>query len=139
MVATKKKYVFVDTGAWIALATCSDTHNQRAKHIWGHLLSTGARLRTSVPVVIETFTFLERNASRDIAMLWKDALQQIPHFKILEVALTDLQASWRYFERRDIHKLSATDACSFAVMKREKIKCAFAFDHHFSTVGFQLV
>ena len=28
--------------------------------------------RTSVPVIIETFTFLDRNANRDVALAWKD-------------------------------------------------------------------
>jgi long-subunit acyl-CoA synthetase (AMP-forming) len=32
------------------------------------LRGAGAKLHTSVPVVIETFTFLERNANRDVAL-----------------------------------------------------------------------
>jgi hypothetical protein len=31
------------------------------------LLRDGARVTTSVPVVLETFTFLERNAAREVA------------------------------------------------------------------------
>ena len=44
-----------------------------------------------------------------------------------------------YFARRDLHKLSAVDATSFVLMTRNKIRRAFAFDHHFAKVGFQLV
>jgi predicted nucleic acid-binding protein len=53
--------------------------------------------------------------------------------------LRDLEQSWRYFRRADLHKLSAVDATSFAIMKRARIRLAYAFDHHFAVVGFRLV
>jgi predicted nucleic acid-binding protein len=58
---------------------------------------------------------------------------------ILPCELRDLEQSWEYFWRTDLHKLSAVDATSFAIMKRERIRLASAFDHHFSVVGFRLV
>jgi len=36
-----------------------------------------------------------------------------------------------------LHKLSAVDARSFAIMKRARIR--LAFDHHFAVVGFRMV
>ena len=38
------------------------------------LHGAGAKLHTSVPVVIETFTFLDRNANRDVALTWKESI-----------------------------------------------------------------
>lgn len=35
--------------------------------------------------------------------------------------------------------LSAVDAVSFVLMRRERIRTAFAFDHHFAAAGFRLV
>ena len=49
------------------------------------------------------------------------------------------ELSWEYFRRSDLHKLSAVDATSFAIMKRARIRFAYAFDHHFAVVGFRLV
>ena len=46
---------------------------------------------------------------------------------------------WEYFRRPDLHKLSAVDATSLAIMKRARIRVAYSFDHHFSVVGFRLV
>jgi len=43
------------------------------------------------------------------------------------------------FSTADLHKLSAVDATSFAIMKRARIRLAYAFDHHFAVVGFSLV
>lgn len=59
--------------------------------------------------------------------------------KILPCELRDLEQSWEYFRRTDLHKLSAVDATSFTIMKRARIRLAFAFDHHFAVAGFRLV
>ena len=44
-----------------------------------------------------------------------------------------------YFERTDLHKLSAVDAVSFVLMAERRIRVAFAFDSHFATAGFRVV
>ena len=59
--------------------------------------------------------------------------------EILPGELRDLQRSWEYFRRSDLHKLSAVDATSFAIMKRVRIRLAYTFDHHFAVVGFRIV
>lgn len=130
---------FVDSGAWIALALSRDPLHEQSRAHWERLRAAGAKLHTSVPVVIETFTFLDRNASRSVALAWRDSLYKPDAVKILPCELRDLEQCWEYFRRRDLHKLSAVDASSFAIMKRARITLAFAFDHHFAMVGFRLV
>ena len=131
--------VFVDGGAWIALALSRDPVHVQAREQWDLLRAAGARLHTSVPVVIETFTFLDRNANRDVALAWKDTVARPGTLNILPCDLRDLQRSWEYFRRADLHKLSAVDATSFAIMKRARIRLAYTFDHHFAVVGFRMV
>ncbi len=58
--------VFVDTGVWIALALTRDPFHERAREAWETVNQAGAFLYASVPVVLESFTFLERNARRDV-------------------------------------------------------------------------
>jgi uncharacterized protein len=130
---------FVDSGAWIALALSRDPLHSQARQQWEALRSAGARLHTSIPVVIETFTFLERNANRDVALAWKDSIYQAGTAKILPCNLKDLEQSWEHFRRSDLHKLSAVDATSFVIMERAGIRIAFTFDHHFSVAGFRMV
>jgi predicted nucleic acid-binding protein len=130
---------FVDSGAWIALALTRDALHARAREQWDLLAEAGAKLHTSVPVVIETFTFLDRNANRDVALTWREAIYETGAIKILPCELRDLELAWKYFRRADLHKLSAVDATSFAIMTRARIRLAYAFDHHFATVGFRLV
>ncbi|HET6629913.1 MAG TPA: PIN domain-containing protein [Woeseiaceae bacterium] len=130
---------FVDSGAWIALALSRDPLHGQAREQWEMLQTAGARLRTSLPVVIETFTFLNRNASRDVALAWKDSIYDPETVEILTCELADLSKSWEYFKRSDLHKLSAVDATSFTIMKRARIRLAFTFDYHFAVVGFRMV
>ena len=130
---------FVDSGAWIALALIRDPLHVRARDQWDILRGAGAKLHTSVPVVIETFTFLERNANRDVALAWKESIYAPRLVKMLPCELSDLTQLWDYFRRVDLHKLSAVDATSFAIMKRARIRIAFTFDHHFSVMGFRFV
>ena len=134
----QREAVFVDSGAWIALALTQDPLHERAREQWEALLGHGARTFTSVPVVLETFTFLDRNAQREVALAWKDSLASVRGLKVLPCTQQDMRRSWDYFARGDLHKLSAVDATSFTIMKRAKIGCAFAFDHHFAVVGFRM-
>ena len=131
--------VFVDTGAWIALALTRDPLHQRASETWEHLASTGATLHTSVSIVVETFTFLDRNTTRNVALVWKDSLKAVPRLRVLPCTSRDLEQAWKYFERPDLHKLSAVDALSFSLMVQRRIRVAFAFDSHFAAAGFRMV
>ncbi|MGD0838601.1 MAG: PIN domain-containing protein [Polyangia bacterium] len=132
--------VFVDTGAWIALALTRDPWHERARAAWEDLLDKGARLATSVPVAIETFTFLDRNTTRDVALAWKTSLDRLAaRMHLLECESHDLERAWAYFAKPELHKLSLVDATSFVLMARAKIRLAFAFDHHFASAGFRMV
>ena len=88
--------------------------------------------------MVETCTFLDRNAERRVALAWKDSIIALPRLKILDIHANDLQKAWAYFERRDLHKLSAVDATSFVLMTASRIRSVFTFDHHFVTAGFRL-
>lgn len=131
--------VFVDTGAWIALALTRDPLHERARETWAELRSSSARLHTSVAVMVETFTFLDRNATRQVALQWKSSLSAISAFKVLPCTAKDLDRGWRYFERPDLHKLSAVDALSFVLMTDRRLRIAFAFDSHFAAAGFRMI
>jgi uncharacterized protein len=130
--------LFVDSGAWIALALRRDPLHERAKRVWDDIRTAGSRLHTSIPVVLETFTFLDRNATRDVALAWKDSIEALTDLAIHPCGQVELSEAWQYFKRRDLHKLSAVDATSFVIMKQRDISIVFSFDHHFAMVGFRM-
>lgn len=89
--------VFVDSGAWIALALTRDPLHLRAVDTWYRLFDVRARLYTSVPVVLETFTFLDRNASRNVAVTWKESLKDVGGLTMLGCSADQVS----------VHRLSA--------------------------------
>jgi len=133
------EHVFVDTGAWVAIALAGDRHHVEAGVLLSELLSKRARLTTSVAVVVETFTHLQRKVSPDFAVAWRPTLTRMPKLEVLDCTAADLASAWVWFERRELHKLGIVDATSFVLMKKHKLKRAFGFDVHFVTAGFQLI
>jgi uncharacterized protein len=107
--------VFVDSGAWIALALSRDPLHTQAREQWELLQRAGAKLHTSVAVIIETFTFLDRNANRDVALMWKDRIYEPGTVKILPCELRDLQQSWEYFRGRFETRCQARNSSSKAL------------------------
>ncbi len=130
--------VFVDTGAWIALAERRDPYHERAVLFWTAAYRQKASILTSVPVIVETFTFLDRRGSRELALRWRESLAVIPRFHILDCTATDLSAAWELLGRKDHLRVSLVDATSFVLMRKEKIRIAFSFDTHFAAAGFTL-
>lgn len=130
--------VFVDTGAWVALAITRDPLHERARETWTSLLEAGARLATSVPVLLETFTYLDRKGSRALAEAWWTSLAGVPRLDRLECGAADLETAMAELSRRDFHRLGLVDATSFVLMRRHRIRVAFAFDTHFAVAGMRL-
>ena len=128
--------VFVDTGGWLALALSADSFHDRASAAWTALRHAGARPCTSVPVVTETFTYLQRKVDPRLATSWSAGLRGT---QILACEDADLAEAWRWLERRDLHKLSLVDATSFVLLKKNKIRQVLGFDTHFAQAGFRLV
>jgi predicted nucleic acid-binding protein len=129
--------VFVDTGAWIALFERQDPLHARAAATWEALGRGGARLLTSIPVVLETYTFLDRRSTRELALRWKAGLDEVTRLTVVECTLRDLGEAWPYLERKEFHKLGLVDATSFVLMRRHRVRVAFAFDVHFGIAGFR--
>ena len=130
--------IFVDTGAWIALAVVPDGMHERARDIWSQLLAAGARPLVSMPVLLETFTYLQRKISADLAARWWQSLDAVQFLERIECTNAELRAAMPYLARRELHKLSLVDATSFVLMKKHKLRVAFTFDTHFVTAGFRL-
>jgi predicted nucleic acid-binding protein len=131
--------IFVDTGAFVALSVNRDAHHAAAAALWNELIVEGGKPFTSVPVVIETYTYFQRKLSSDVAETWRHALLATPRLTIVECTVADLSAAWPWLQRRDLHKLSLVDASSFVLMKKHKLRRAFSFDGHFAAAGFKLL
>lgn len=130
----------VDTSALLALASSRDQYHVRAAAIESRFRSAGGRWLGSILVLAELHGHLIRRiepaAARsaiaallaDPAFEWRDASREL-----VEGAIQ--QWMGRYADQR----FSLTDAVTFELMRRERIRRAFAFDQDFVTAGFTLL
>lgn len=131
--------VFIDTGAWVALALRDDTHHTEAEATLRRLLGTGIRLVTTNHVAGETYTFLARVRDTATALAFLDRLGASMALDYIHVheATEALARTW--LKRFHDQRLSYVDAVSFAVMEEMGLRKAFAFDKYFEVAGFERI
>jgi predicted nucleic acid-binding protein len=131
--------VFVDTGAWLALADASDDLHHAARSIYPSVLQPGVRLITTNLVVAESYNLIRRRIGFQASIRFLQSLRTSPRLERVysDARLENAAEEWlQWYEDQDF---SLVDAVSFAYMQVEGIGEAFAFDKHFTTAGFVLV
>ena len=133
--------IYVDTSAWVAMHNARDKYHVRAKAVTGGLNRQTSLITTNY-VLDETLTMLLMDVRFTASMGFKrlvNVLQQQAVLKVVWVGEELAEQAWAVFERYNTDKLwSFTDCVSYAVMKRERLTEAFAFDHHFEQMGFAI-
>jgi predicted nucleic acid-binding protein len=125
--------IFVDTSFWVALARQRDSHHDEAKELWKD--RPGA-LATTNHVVGETWTFLRRRSSHDVAVTTTEHLLSAPTLVIHRTDEPLEMEAWRWLRRHNEREYSFIDATSFALMRRLRMREVYAFDGDFTAAGF---
>jgi predicted nucleic acid-binding protein len=131
--------LFVDTGAWYALADRSDQHHNEAVEIYPKLLSGNLPLKTTNLIISETYILIRRGIGYQAAIAFLENIASSPRvIKIYSDRMLEETAEsiLRQYQDQDF---SYTDAVSFVVMEHYGITEAFSFDKHFVTAGFTLI
>ena len=132
----KNNTIFIDTGAWYALADRSDEHHKRAIKKYPALLKRYPHLTTTNLVIAETYILIRRALGFQPAIAFLNNLSSSLRIaKIYSDTALEFKAEKILAKYQD-QDFSYTDAVSFVVMRELKIGKAFAFDSHFSTAGF---
>ncbi len=131
--------VFVDTGAFVALRNRSEREHVSARAALSELMRDGATLVTTNYVFAETYTALLVRVSRNEAVEWGRRFRAGETIEAIRVDEETERQAWQILESHEDKSWSYVDATSFAVMEREGIDTAFAFDHHFAQRGLVLV
>lgn len=132
----KPENIFVDTGAWYALADRDDGYHKDAISIYPELLKTHRGLVTSNLVVAEAYVLILNELGHPAAVEFLEKINASP--RIAKVYSTediekDAEETLRKYTDQDF---SYADSVNFTIMKKQKIRKAFSFDKHFQTMGF---
>jgi predicted nucleic acid-binding protein len=124
---------FVDTSFWVALTISRDANHQTARSLWGDGRDP---LVTTNHVLGETWTFMRRRLGHAEALDFFDRAKRSPRLGIHSVDEPAEREAWRWLRRHDEREYSFVDATSFAMMRRLRVREAFAFGGDFSAAGF---
>jgi hypothetical protein len=133
------RQLFVDTGAWIALADADDQYHERAAQVYPEFLRKYQRLVTTNLVIAEAYIAIRRALTHRAAMAFLDRLSQSPRIEKVYSDPTLEAAAHEILRQYEDQDFSYVDAVSFALMRQRGITEAFAFDRHFAIAGFVLV
>lgn len=128
--------IFVDTGAWVAIADKNDQYAKRASQQYTDLILRKEKLVTSDLILVETYNLLSQTIGSKATITFGNILNSIHFLKIETVTKIDWERAWKIFEKYDDKGFSFTDCTSFVLMERIKVRTAFSFDIHFIQYGF---
>ncbi len=131
--------VFVDTGAFVAVRRPDEEQHEAALRTFAALAARGIRMVTSNYVFAETYTTLSRRSGRPPATRWGSEFRRSHAVQLIRVDEVIEEAAWEMLESHEDRRWSYVDAVSFALMEREGIGTAFAFDRHFSQRGLAVI
>lgn len=133
------RHVFVDTGAWDAIADSGDANHKAALQFRDEIAGK-VHLVTTDYVLDELYTLLLMNIGLERTVAHKRKIDILIKENILEIIWINRQIAeqaWEIFEQfNSDKKWSFTDCTSYAVMKEIGITEVFAFDHHFEQMKF---
>jgi predicted nucleic acid-binding protein len=130
----------VDTGALLAIANPRDQYHEVAVATARRYVKRGGRWVGTVLVLAELHGHLLRWRGAAVARQVVAAVRRDPAYdwRPVDLDLVDAATS-EWLERFSDQQFSLTDAVTFALMRRERIRTAFAFDRDFRTAGFTLL
>ena len=128
--------VFLDTGAFLALADEDDDYHSVAKSVHAQLLGTRAQLLTSNFVLAETYTLIRFKVDHPAAVEFMKRFDQTG-IKVLRVSDAIEHTAKSIFTRYNDKEFSFVDCTSFALIDHHRLDHAFAFDSHFRQYRFK--
>jgi predicted nucleic acid-binding protein len=128
--------IFVDTGAWFAAQVVGDAHYEAAAIALRSLIALPTVLVTTNHVIGETYTLLRVTRGYDACRRFLESLDRTSRVERIFISPDLERRAFAILDRYQNHDFSFVDATSFALMRAERIRHAFAFDSHFAAAGF---
>jgi len=128
--------IFIDTGAFLANCLSRDQHAPQAREAWEELAGSGESLLTSSMVLTEFGNLVTQRVDGRFAAVQLHNIYDSPRLRVLRPVESDEREALAVLEKFADQRLSFTDAVSFVLMQRLRVRRAFTFDRHFELAGF---
>lgn len=126
--------IFVDTSAFYALASRSDSNHAVAKTKFAALVASGVPLTTHNYVLVEVLALLQHRLGLESAARFESDSRWLN----VEWVSPDMHAEAARRWKLGTRNVSFVDHVSFLMMQLREITTAFAFDDDFEEAGFRL-
>ena len=133
------EYIYIDTGALIALSDKNDRNHKRAVLYFKTAVKRGVIFVLGKHVVIEYIDGVAKRIDKKKAI---HELNSIIGSKLLSIEWEnkkDWMQAIEYFKRYEDQRIDLTDCLSFSIMERMNIDIAFTFDSDFQTHRFKVM
>ena len=132
-----KKRIFVDTGAFMALADKKEPLHESAKSFFERAMNEGFTLSTSEYIVDELLTVLRCREKQPVEKVFAFITGiQAGSVEILAVTKPVFGNAMNIMKNFPDQYFSFTDCASFVLMKMMKIRRVVTTDKHFTIAGF---
>ncbi|MBI4219667.1 MAG: type II toxin-antitoxin system VapC family toxin [Chloroflexi bacterium] len=132
------RFVFVDTGAWVALRSKRDQYHAGARSIARRIKRGHVGLITTEWVFAEAVTLLKARGAVQSAIDLGETLQAGQLGEVVQSTPELRRNAWELFGRYRDLPVSWVDCASFAVMRLRGISEFFGFDEDFVRAGFTM-
>jgi predicted nucleic acid-binding protein len=130
------KKIFVDTGAWFAIADKTDQFHRKARDYIKRIVENRNNLITSNLVVHEAAMLLSRKLSKEAASRFLQTIYNDDDVEVIHCNEAVEKEAYSIFHHYAEQDFSIVDCVSFVLMKKLEIKRVFTFDKHFKTMRF---
>lgn len=132
--------LFLDTSGWFAAISGREAAHERARASYTEQMLGGGQLVTTALVIAEMHVLLLKLRGPAAALRFLDGVAADPTHEVIDVDRDlRLAAIERWLRRFADQDLSLTDAVSFEVMRRRKLRRALALDQHFAVAGYEVL
>lgn len=128
--------IFVDTSAWLAILSSSDSLHSSATLVYEKLLLDGVKLVTHEGVLLEVGNGFAGSKMRRQAYLLRQKIKRTEFIELVPVSEPLIAAGWELFVQRPDKDWGIVDCISFSLMTDLGISEALTADKHFEQAGF---
>lgn len=135
----KRRVVYADTAAFLALANKRDTLHKRAKEVRNRIARERCPVLTTEWVLAEFLNAMQRPPARSLGIQMVERLRQSQRTEILSASAEDWQKGYDLYQSRLDKAWSLIDCISMKICQERSIREVFTSDRNFEQAGYVIL